>query len=221
MGLDMYLKKAKRIGNVTPKQLINIDGYFSYLDRPKEYSDSTMERWCGISINEVDMSLVEDYRSEYIHRYASYDNEKEYGWKSIIETIADWRKANHIHKWFVDNVQDGVDDCETYEVTKEQLINVLDGCKKVLKGSKLVQEKVIIGQLLKNGEWVNNYMDGLVVKDTSVAEKLLPTTSGFFFGSTQYCQWYIEDIKDTINIIEEVLRTTDFEHEIVMYVSSW
>ena len=221
MGLDMYLKKAKRIGNVTPKQLINIDGYFSYLDRPKEYSDSTMERWCGISINEVDMSLVEDYRSEYIHRYASYDNEKEYGWKSIIETIADWRKANHIHKWFVDNVQDGVDDCETYEVTKEQLINLLDVCKKVLKGSKLVQEKVIIGQLLKNGEWVNNYMDGLVVKDTSVAEKLLPTTSGFFFGSTQYCQWYIEDIKDTINIIEEVLRTTDFEHEIVMYVSSW
>ena len=25
--------------------------------------------------------------------------------------IASWRKANAIHKWFVDNVQDGVDDC--------------------------------------------------------------------------------------------------------------
>lgn len=32
-----------------------------------------------------------------------------------------WRKANAIHKWFVDNVQDGNDDCEDYSVSKEQL----------------------------------------------------------------------------------------------------
>ena len=25
------------------------------------------------------------------------------------DQIASWRKANAIHKWFVDNVQDGVD----------------------------------------------------------------------------------------------------------------
>lgn len=132
-----------------------------------------------------------------------------------------WRKANHIHNWFVNNVQNGEDDCNSYIVTKEKLINLLDVCKKVLEGSKLVQSKVIIGRVLKDGEWVNNYMDGLVIKDTSVAEKLLPRTSGFFFGSTQYCQGYIEDIKNTINIIEEVLRTTDFENEVITYTSSW
>lgn len=32
-----------------------------------------------------------------------------------------WRKANAIHKWFVDNVQEGTDDCGNYAVSKEQL----------------------------------------------------------------------------------------------------
>lgn len=221
MGLDMYLQKAKRIGNVTPKDLISVDNYFSYLERPEKYSDSTMENWCGIGIDEVDMSLVENYRNEYIHRFASWDSKKEYGWKTIIETIGDWRKANHIHKWFVDNVQDGEDDCGTYEVTKEQLEELLDICKKVVNGSKLVKGKIANGKTIKNGEWVNCYEDGEYVEDSSVAEELLPTASGFFFGSTEYDEWYIEDVKYTIEVIKDVLNTTDFEHEIVMYGSSW
>jgi hypothetical protein len=32
-----------------------------------------------------------------------------------------WRKANQIHKWFVDQVQDGNDDCGTYYVSEENL----------------------------------------------------------------------------------------------------
>ena len=36
-----------------------------------------------------------------------------------------WRKANAIHKWFVDNVQDGVDQCQTSYVTRDQLEQLL------------------------------------------------------------------------------------------------
>jgi hypothetical protein len=32
-----------------------------------------------------------------------------------------WRKANAIHKWFVDNVQGGQDDCGNYDVGRDQL----------------------------------------------------------------------------------------------------
>lgn len=221
MGLDMYLKKTKRIGDVTPEQLVRINEYFSYLERPDEYKDDTMEEWCGISVDAVDMELVEDYRSEYVLRFSSWDSEKKRGWKTIIEYIADWRKANHIHKWFVDNVQDGVDDCGTYEVSKEQFEELLDICKKVINGTKLVKGWKSNGQALEDGEWVNCYDDGEYVEDSSVAEELLPTTSGFFFGSTEYDQWYIEDVKYTIEVIENVLNTTNFEHEIIMYSSSW
>lgn len=44
-----------------------------------------------------------------------------------------WRKANAIHKWFVQNVQDGRDDCGTYYVTEQQLKELLETAKNALK----------------------------------------------------------------------------------------
>lgn len=43
-----------------------------------------------------------------------------------------WRKANHIHKWFVDNVQDGEDNCQDSFVTPEHMTELRDLCKQVL-----------------------------------------------------------------------------------------
>jgi len=43
-----------------------------------------------------------------------------------------WRKANQIHSWFVKHVQGGVDNCEEYRVTRDQLQLLLDNCKLVL-----------------------------------------------------------------------------------------
>ena len=43
-----------------------------------------------------------------------------------------WRKANQIHSWFVNHVQGGVDNCEEYRVTRDQLQLLLDNCKLVL-----------------------------------------------------------------------------------------
>jgi len=39
-----------------------------------------------------------------------------------------WRKANAIHKWFVDNVQDGEDECREHYVSREQLEALRDAC---------------------------------------------------------------------------------------------
>ena len=51
--------------------------------------------------------------------------------KKISFEAAYWRKANQIHKWFVDNVQDGVDDCNRYYVSHEQLETLLALCREV------------------------------------------------------------------------------------------
>lgn len=42
-----------------------------------------------------------------------------------------WRKANQIHNWFVENVQEGKDDCSPYWVSREQLQTLLDLCLEV------------------------------------------------------------------------------------------
>jgi hypothetical protein len=51
----------------------------------------------------------------------------------VIEEVMYWRKANHIHKWFVDNVQDGVDDCKEHWVSEGKLQELLNICEKVLE----------------------------------------------------------------------------------------
>lgn len=47
---------------------------------------------------------------------------------TVTLTVAYWRKANAIHAWFVDNVQDGEDKCEPHEVSREQLSALRDLC---------------------------------------------------------------------------------------------
>jgi hypothetical protein len=42
-----------------------------------------------------------------------------------------WRKANHIHGWFVRNVQDGEDECREYDVTRGKLQELLTLCQTV------------------------------------------------------------------------------------------
>lgn len=58
-----------------------------------------------------------------------------------------------------------------------------------------------------------------VVADHSKADDLLPTQDGFFFGSTEYDEWYFKDLEDTVRQLENVLQlddTWDF-----VYQSSW
>ena len=51
-----------------------------------------------------------------------------------------WRKANHIHQWFVYNCQDGIDECQEVDVSVEQLEELRDICKKVMDNHDLAKE---------------------------------------------------------------------------------
>lgn len=53
-----------------------------------------------------------------------------------------WRKANAVHQWFVDNVQDGEDDCGAYCVGPEQLDQLKDLCLQVLAFPELASQKL-------------------------------------------------------------------------------
>lgn len=47
--------------------------------------------------------------------------------------VAYWRKANAIHAWFVDNVQDGKDECQEAYVSKHDLEMLHAKCKFALE----------------------------------------------------------------------------------------
>jgi len=59
----------------------------------------------------------------------------------------------------------------------------------------------------------------IVSIDKDKAKDLLPTASGFFFGNTNYDEYYFEDINSTVEILEEAL--SDETADEFEYHSSW
>jgi hypothetical protein len=108
---------------------------------------------------------------------------------NIEEEVGYWRKANQIHRWFVENIQNGVDNCGEYSVSKGELEELRNICTEVLN-------------------------------DHSKAEELLPSASGFFFGNTDYDEYYYNDVEHTIEILDKILSESDGNQDIY-YSSSW
>jgi hypothetical protein len=124
----------------------------------------------------------------------------------VVEEVAYWRKANAIHRWFVDNVADGVDDCRDVEVSREQLQELLDLVTTVLASSTLKHATITNGYRITSAGEEPIMEEGQAVADPHVAMELLPTQSGFFFGSTDYDQYYIEDLRSTKDVLTEILN---------------
>lgn len=143
--------------------------------------------------------------------------------------VAYWRKANAIHEWFNCKYKEAcrgeeLDNCQEFYVTREDLVELKETCAKVLDSSKLEYKEVCLGERYNNAtkEFEKVYGPGKVLEDTSVAEELLPTKSGFFYGSTQYGENYVEDLKSTISQINTILETTDpEEYDGFVYYGWW
>lgn len=145
--------------------------------------------------------------------------------KGIEEEVGYWRKANQIHRWFVQNVQKGEDDCGTYKVTEEQLNELLTICKEIKEKCSLTPGKVTNGYTFsKKGAKIPILEDGQLMQNSHVAAKLLPSASGFFFGSTDYDEYYLADIENTIEIIETLMKekgTDKYLKGDIYYYASW
>lgn len=148
--------------------------------------------------------------------------------------VAYWRKANAIHKWFVDNVQDGVDECQFADVEREQLEALRRDCMTVLNGLNVEDGTVIEGYAFHEDSDAPLGLraepieaEGKVVADPALAQEILPTQAGFFFGSTDYDEGYVADLIETANQIDRVLKMTDersvlgFSLWSFVYHSSW
>lgn len=224
MGLDMYLERMPRHRDATANDVRNVENYLDWIKAKadgSEHAQCSFEKWCGAK-KTPPKEYLEFYADHYKARYSGWDVEHKYPITTIMEQAGYWRKANQIHNWFVENIQGGIDDCNYHrEVKEEDLLELLDICQRVVNSCKLVDGKINNGYKFENGKMEPVVQDGKYIEDASVAEELLPSTSGFFFGGTDYDEYYLQDIKDTIDIINKVLETTDFDTQMLYYVSSW
>ena len=224
MGLDMYLERMPRYRSATASDVCAVEDYLDWLRAKadgKESANCPFTEWCGRK-KSPNKAYIEFYADHYKAHYSEWDKEHKYPWMRITEQVGYWRKANQIHSWFVENIQDGVDDCGYHrEVTEDDLNELLDVCQQVLNSCEMVSGQIQNGVQYANGVMSPIMENGYYVKDSTIAEELLPTASGCFFGGTNYDQYYVEDIKKTIDIVKKVLETTDFDKQMVYYISSW
>ena len=222
MGLDMYLYRANLHGH-SVEQASRVENYLDLQQWMKDHPDKTytLKEWCGQEESDINAEALKALTPEFKLGYSYWDTRKAYGHYRIFQNCAYWRKANAIHSWFVQNVQDGVDNCETYQVTREQLEELVKACQTVLAKVQTENAQVCVGIQHQNGKDVPMMQDGKVIINPEVCAESLPTQSGFFFGSTDYDEYYIEDLEKTVQMLTEVIEQTDWETQTVCYSSSW
>jgi hypothetical protein len=171
MGLDMYLSIRKYVGRLDLSA-----GY----DEVKGWShNDEFDKVMGA----CDMSeFLETDNTTGLH---------------VEVPVMYWRKANAIHKWFIDNRADGEDNCQPIFVLADHLDELLELCNQVLA-------------------------------DRTKAEELLPTEGGFFFGPTEYDDWYFEGLEYTQRRLTELLPLMKRKNEkgycdndTAVYQASW
>ena len=122
-----------------------------------------------------------------------------HGGVEISYPIAQWRKANAIHGWFVKTLADGIDECQPIEVTRDHLKLLLKACKEVMAETDEDE------------------------KEAKAVDWNLDPTSGLFFGSHEIDEYYDADLKYTIEMIEHIISLIpedDYKWEFT-YQASW
>lgn len=113
--------------------------------------------------------------------------------KHIEEDAGYWRKANHIHNWFVQNVQKGKDDCKEYWVSLDELEELYKACELVLSDNSLAKE-------------ILPTTDGFFFGDTGYDE--------YYFETLKYTREIIH------NIMADIDERGNLPYD-VYYQSSW
>ena len=164
MGLDMYLE-----GSFSKRAYVQPTDQ-DYADM-REGKEVTLEKSQAL-IDALESTGLQNAPIEHQYNHLTY-----------VFPIITWRKANQIHKWFVETCQEGNDNCQRHYVSREHLEELLE----------------IINTILA--------VKTPAARETK-AKELLPTESGFFFGTEEYDDWYYKDLEDTKKTLEKV-----FEYE--------
>ena len=112
---------------------------------------------------------------------------------SEMQEVGYFRKANFLRKWLVDNTG--------YKEDGNLIYHKLD--------------KTDIGELLMVATHV------FIYPSNSTADNLLPTQGGFFFGDTEYDEWYYMKVGSLIKTLAAILEDTDWEEEDIYYHEWW
>jgi hypothetical protein len=146
--------------------------------------------------------------------------------------IGYFRKVNCLLPHF-----DYVGNCEYLEIEKSQIEDLVCKAKELLAVYDTISYQLHL-QSIEVNYYKEIYKDNQEMCDErckpflkkideiwkpfeEVAEQKLPTTSGCFFGSQEYRDWYVADLIEIVEVFEKVLDETNFDVEQVLMYCWW
>ena len=196
MGLDIYFH-AKRKNEKLRKSYD--EEYAKYRDAQKRYNDALdkeVEKIKGTT--EPNQSDCFDLPKEVTDRvWAEFESDAielqrklDDCYNALYSDVAYFRKVNFLLPYF--NYEEN---CSEIVIDKCEVEELIEDCERVLAAKDADEAE-------------------------SVADELLPTEEGFFFGNTDYDECYFNDVREVADKFTEILDTFDFdENELVM--SCW
>ena len=162
MGLDMYLYGTKNFSVFTPDTAI------------KESKEKTFEFTSLINNHGLDNAPI-----DYDTAWSSYD---------IKFPIMYWRKSNQIHKWFVENVQGGNDNCAEYSVSLDQLKLLSKTIEPALVSTAAASEYMPTaeGFFFGSQEYDSYYFDDLRSTKTKIDQLIAYQTAAYDADKKRY-----------------------------------
>jgi hypothetical protein len=150
-----------------------------------------------------------------------------YGDVVIRKQIGYWRKANAVHGWFVNELANGIDECQEIDVERSDLERLLNDCRNALLSKDMAVPKVEDTQVINvESEDVGKTIAERFKREQAKSNRVLllgdplEPVAGFFFGSTEKDEYYYESIQETADLIESILDTAGEDTRFI-YRASW
>lgn len=227
MGLDIYAHRVKK--SVADKYGLSMDvnersDIHNALDKETAIKFETTTKAMVSYLRRVHKNCNEtDYRNEYyrflkrlkknIPLYKKYEYKFDVlGYNAYNDNLVKVLNPNEVEAIFNEELKH----CFTPEDVYFRKVNfVYAFFSNEMVNESCIVDKTRIGQLKDACE------DVLAHKgDVSYAQSVLPTQGGFFFGSTDYDDWYWNDVKECLTKIKRLYKSMG-EDDFVLWDFSW
>lgn len=207
MGLDIFIHKVKRVRNSKAEPLKSINEYEKINDkRAKErfriFAKRSLTRLEGLS-GEKYKEVYNDIFLNKIKKYIKY----EYRYKKMIKDIQPYEE---VQKFFKFQIDVSYAECDAYFRKVNFLYQFFSW--------KLEDECCFIS--MRDIDVLIERCDE-VLANPEKGEDLLPTRAGFFFGSTDYDDYYIQDVEDVKKQMTELKRDFNEDTDVIYVEMSW
>lgn len=219
MGLDIYFHKLKNNDNLST-DVYSRDDWDAIRDEEDRQSRAAFSKVYNKSIKELKKAKSENYDKVYnrvIKRFCKFINFPEFDYEKLgVEYDYQNRKYSYTP------VSVDVFMAEKESILVNHYSPYIAYFRKVNFVYAYFAEKLVDEVAWVTKGDLEDLIDrcSKVLKHHSLAEKLLPTQGGFFFGSTEYDVWYFESVKNCKKQMERLLK--NFKEDELMYVvMSW